>query len=82
MFVLYALALSNYIDSAEYFKNIVTIEIPLGITVAYFAILGATGILVGKQTKSLKQALYAPIVMFIQHFGYSLGLIYGFLRRA
>ena len=81
MFVLYALALSNYIDGAEYFENIVTIEIPLGITVAYFAILGAAGILVGKQTKSLKQALYAPIVMFIQHFGYSLGLVYGFLRK-
>ena len=81
MFALYGLALSNYVDGAEYFEDIVPIKIPLGITILYFAILGIAGVLIGKQTKSLKQALYAPIVMFIQHFGYSMGLIYGHLKR-
>ena len=84
MFGLYSLALSKYIEGyiegAGYFGNIVPLKIPLGITILYFVILGLAGLLIGKQTKSIKQALYAPIVMFIQHFGYSLGLIYGHLK--
>ena len=76
MCALYTLALSDYMG-----QNRVPIEIPLGITMTYFAIIITAGLLIGKETKSLKQALYAPIVMFIQHFGYSMGLIYGHLRR-
>ena len=81
MFGLYSLAFSNYIEEAEYFHGLVPMIIPLRITILYFAILGMIGLLIGKQTKSIKQALYAPIVMFIQHFGYSIGLIYGHLKR-
>ena len=90
MFGMYAIPLSEQIG-VEFFKNqivfgrtiqsLVPITIPLGITILYFCILGLAGLLIGKQTKSIKQALYAPIVMFIQHFGYSIGLIYGHLKR-
>jgi len=57
------------------------ILVPLFLNGLYFVILVLAGLLVGYQTKKLKQAAYAPIVLFIQHFGYSLGLIYGFLIR-
>ena len=57
------------------------ILVPLFLNGFYFAILSLAGLLVGYQTKKLKQGLYAPLVLFIQHFGFSLGLIYGFLRR-
>jgi cellulose synthase/poly-beta-1,6-N-acetylglucosamine synthase-like glycosyltransferase len=57
------------------------ILVPLFLNGLYFAILGLAGILVGYQTGKLKQAGYAPLVLFIQHFGYSLGLVYGFLRK-
>ena len=58
------------------------ILVPLFLNGLYFVILVLAGLLVGYQTKKLKQAAYAPMVLFIQHFGYSLGLIYGFLRRS
>ena len=48
---------------------------------AYFSILGLAGLLVGYQTKKMKQGLYAPLVLFIQHFGFSLGLLFGFLKK-
>jgi len=47
----------------------------------YFSILGLAGLLVGYQTKKVKQGLYAPLVLFIQHFGFSLGLLFGFLKK-
>ena len=59
----------------------VDILVPLFLNSLYFAILGVAGLLVGYQTGKFKQAGYAPLVLFIQHFGYSLGLVYGFLRR-
>ena len=55
--------------------------LPVALNVAYFGVLGLAGLLVGVQTRSLKQGLYAPVVLFIQHFGYSLGLLVGLLRR-
>ena len=55
--------------------------LPVALNVAYFGVLGLAGLLVGGQTRSLKQGLYAPMVLFIQHFGYSLGLLVGLLRR-
>ena len=55
--------------------------LPVALNVAYFGVLGLAGLLVGIQTRSLKQGLYAPMVLFIQHFGYSLGLLVGLLRR-
>ncbi len=58
------------------------IQLPHSLLAAYFGILGIAGLLVGYQTKKFKQGLYAPLVLFIQHFGFSLGLIYGFLRKA
>ena len=55
--------------------------LPVALNVAYFGVLGLAGLLVGVQTRSPKQARYAPMVLFIQHFGYSLGLLVGLLRR-
>ena len=55
--------------------------LPAALNAAYFGVLGMAGLLVGAQTRSFKQALYAPLVLFIQHFGYSLGLLIGLLRR-
>ena len=55
--------------------------LPAALNAAYFGVLGMAGLLVGAQTRSFKQALYAPLVLFIQHFGYSLGLLVGLLRR-
>ena len=56
--------------------------LPATLNAAYFGVLGLAGLLVGAQTRSFKQAFYAPLVLFIQHFGYSLGLLVGLLRRA
>ena len=55
--------------------------IPLFLNLLYFTIITFAGILVGLQTKNIKQGLYAPLVLFIQHFGFSIGLIYGFLKK-
>ena len=57
------------------------IGVPIFLNVLYFSIIGFAGILVGYQTKNIKQAIYAPLVLFIQHFGFSLGLVYGFLKK-
>ena len=65
----------------EIFNENLNIKIPLFLNGAYFAILGLAGLLVGYQTKNLKQTIYAPLVLFIQHFGFSLGLLYGFLTK-
>ena len=59
-----------------------SMKIPHFLLGSYFGILGLAGALVGYQTRKLKQALYAPLVLFIQHFGFSLGLLFGFLKRA
>ena len=55
--------------------------IPLALNLAYFGIISVAGILVGLQTRKVKQGIYAPIVLFIQHFGFSIGLIYGFIKK-
>ena len=65
----------------ELFDMTLDFKLPLFLNGAYFAILGLAGLLVGYQTKNLKQTLYAPLVLFIQHFGFSLGLLYGFLIK-
>ena len=65
----------------EIFNMNLNIKIPLLLNGAYFAILGLAGLLVGYQTKNIKQTIYAPLVLFIQHFGFSLGLLYGFLTK-
>ena len=57
------------------------IIIPVILNLSYFGIIGLAGILVGFQTGKLKQGLYAPLVLFIQHFGFSLGLLYGFIKK-
>ena len=59
----------------------ISVVIPLILNLLYFVILGIAGILVMSQTKKWKQGLYAPLVLFIQHFGFSLGLIYGFIKK-
>jgi len=64
------------------FNNEISINVPHFLLGSYFGILGLAGLLVGYQTKKLKQGLYAPLVLFIQHFGFSLGLIFGFLKKA
>ena len=57
------------------------IIIPVILNLSYFGIISLAGILVGFQTGKLKQGLYAPIVLFIQHFGFSIGLLYGFIKK-
>ena len=59
----------------------INIMIPVALNLAYFGIIGLAGILVGFQTGKLKQGLYAPLVLFIQHFGFSIGLLYGFIKK-
>ena len=55
--------------------------IPIILNLAYFTIISFAGILVGIQTGKVKQGLYAPLVLFIQHFGFSIGLLYGFIKK-
>ena len=57
------------------------ILLPIALNVSYFAILGIAGLIVLSQTKKWKQGVYAPLVLFIQHFGFSLGLLYGFIKK-
>ena len=57
------------------------IMIPVVLNLAYFGIISLAGILVGFQTGKLKQGLYAPLVLFLQHFGFSTGLLYGFIKK-
>jgi len=59
----------------------INIMIPVALNLAYFGIISLAGILVGLQTSKLKQGLYAPLVLFIQHFGFSIGLLYGFIKK-
>jgi len=57
------------------------IIVPLFLNLLYFTIISFAGILVGIQTRNIKQGFYAPLVLFIQHFGFSVGLLYGFLKK-
>ena len=59
----------------------VDLIIPVALNLTYFGIISVAGILVGLQTKKIKQGLYAPLVLFIQHFGFSIGLLYGFIKK-
>ncbi len=59
----------------------VDLIIPVALNLAYFGIISVAGILVGLQTRKIKQGIYAPLVLFIQHFGFSLGLLYGFIKK-
>jgi len=63
------------------FGEKLTLFVPNFLLGSYFSILGLAGLLVGYQTKKVKQGLYAPLVLFIQHFGFSLGLLFGFLKK-
>ena len=60
----------------------INMNLPHFLLGSYFTILVLAGVLVGYQTKKWKQGLYAPLVLFIQHFGFSLGLLFGFIKRA
>ncbi len=79
--VLMSLYYLSYIGQEVPVIGKIDIMIPLFLNSLYFVILGLAGLLVGFQTNRLKQGIYAPLVLFIQHFGFSLGLIYGFIRR-
>ena len=79
--VLMSLYYLSYINQELPVIGKIDMIIPLFLNSLYFAILGLAGLLVGFQTNRLKQGVYAPLVLFIQHFGFSLGLIYGFIRR-
>ncbi len=59
----------------------VNLIIPIVLNLTYFGIISAAGVLVGLQTRKIKQGLYAPLVLFIQHFGFSIGLLYGFIKK-
>ena len=75
---LYSISLSN-IELPVIGK--LDLMIPIILNLAYFTTISIAGILVGVQTGKVKQALYAPLVLFIQHFGFSIGLLYGFIRK-
>tara|TARA_B100001250_G_scaffold413744_1_gene448913 strand:+ start:1456 stop:2466 length:1011 start_codon:yes stop_codon:yes gene_type:complete len=75
---LYCISLSN-IDIPVIGE--IDMIIPISLNLAYFGIISLAGILVGFQTGKLKQGLYAPLVLFIQHFGFSIGLLYGFIKK-
>lgn len=68
-------------NNIEILGMTLNLKVPLILNGAYFATLGLAGLLVGYQTRNLKQTLYAPLVLFIQHFGFSLGLLYGFIVK-
>ena len=68
-------------NNIEILDMTLNLKIPLILNGAYFATLGLAGLLVGYQTRNFKQTLYAPLVLFIQHFGFSLGLLYGFIVK-
>jgi len=57
------------------------ILLPIALNLSYFIVLGIAGVIVYSQTRKWKQGIYAPLVLFIQHFGFSLGLIYGFIKK-
>ena len=57
------------------------ILLPIALNLSYFIVLGIAGLIVFSQTRKWKQGIYAPLVLFIQHFGFSLGLIYGFIKK-
>ena len=59
----------------------VGITLPLFLNGLYFSVLGLAGLIVGFQTRKIKQGIYAPLVLFIQHFGFSIGLLYGFIKK-
>ena len=59
----------------------VDLIIPVALNLTYFGIISVAGLLVGLQTKKIKQGIYAPLVLFIQHFGFSIGLLYGFIKK-
>ena len=75
---LYYLSLSN---SQIPFVGNVDLMIPIILNLAYFGVISLAGVLVGFQTGKVKQGLYAPLVLFIQHFGFSLGLLYGLIKK-
>ena len=75
---LYYLSLSN---SQIPFVGNVDLMIPIILNLAYFGIISLAGVLVGFQTGKVKQGLYAPLVLFIQHFGFSLGLLYCLIKK-
>ncbi len=56
-------------------------QLPVALNLLYFAVLGLAGLLVGWQTRAWKQGGYAPVVLFLQHFGYSLGLLVGLVKK-
>lgn len=78
LMLLYSISLSG-IEIALIGK--LDLTIPVVLNLAYFGIIALAGVLVGIQTGKLKQGIYAPLVLFIQHFGFSIGLLYGFIRK-
>jgi len=63
------------------FTGELDILLPIALNLSYFIVLGIAGLIVFSQTRKWKQGIYAPLVLFIQHFGFSLGLIYGFIKK-
>lgn len=55
--------------------------LPLALTLFYFVVIGLAGLLVGFQARSWKMLAYTPVVLVIQHFVYSLGLMVGLFRK-
>jgi len=80
-FFLMTLYYISYKEIELPFFNKLSILIPITLNLLYFFVLGIAGIIVFSQTKKWKQGLYAPLVLFIQHFGFSLGLLYGFIKK-
>ena len=66
----------------EFIKGFGPVWVPLALTLFYFVTIGLAGIFVGLKARSLKTLVYTPVVLFIQHFIYSLGLFVGLFRQA
>ena len=78
---LIALYTVSYLKIELPFVGTLDMIVPIFLNLSYFSIIGLAGILVGIQTRKIKQGIYAPLVLFIQHFGFSIGLLYGFIKK-
>jgi len=65
----------------ECIKDVGPVWVPLSLTLFYFIVIALAGILVGYKDRSWKTLVYTPVVLFIQHFIYSMGLLVGLVRK-
>lgn len=62
-------------------KELGPVWVPLSLTLFYFLVIALAGLLVGYKDRSVKTLVYTPVVLVIQHFVYSVGLLVGLVRK-